>query len=485
LELVTNTRGKGRFELGYTIVCNRSQSDLSITFDERNTKEVAFFTQDPWSSIPKERAGIKALKHRLNNLLVDVTRRSFQGVAVDIRSRIGKLEQQLEIIGPVRQTAYEQRNHLINVASKFREITTKAIDAYYSRDQCFEMDDIFRLATLVVEMNEEFSETVYKEGFTRAFSGARPAANDLSLGTPSPARSPDRDTAHSSVQPSTPETESPEYPELRSIMAQAEALQEPAEDGIMEWITDKYKRSKGFEIGTTNPSLMPSLFAEQSRAWGFHALNHVTRVIRKIHHFNYKVLQYCCNDDALCERLWEKLLQPLLPSYEKALQQASFLVEIERHGNLMTTNHYFAENVRKAREARLKVQFEALKSWQIEGSSWKIDGDREPLLRLKDILGVVMSNDDHTIQDLHDTLKSYYKVARKRFVDAVCLQAVDHFLVSGRTSPLWIFSPHFIGKMSDAELHQIAGDEDETIKRRNTLETELCSLRAGEKILEV
>ena len=105
-------------------------------------------------------------------------------------------------------------------------------------------------------------------------------------------------------------------------------------------------------------------------------------------------------------------------------------------------------------------------------------------MRLKDILGVVMSNDDHTIQDLHDTLKFYYKVARKRFVDAVCLQAVDQFLVSGKTSPLWIFSPHFIGKMSDAELHQIAGDEDETIKRRNILETELCSLKTGEKILE-
>jgi hypothetical protein len=82
----------------------------------------------------------------------------------------------------------------------------------------------------------------------------------------------------------------------------------------MEWIIYKYNRSKGFEIGTTNPSLMLSLFAEQSRAWGFHALNHVTKVIRKIHYFNYKVLQYCCNDDALCERLWDKLLQPLLPS---------------------------------------------------------------------------------------------------------------------------------------------------------------------------
>jgi hypothetical protein len=42
----------------------------------------------------------------------------------------------------------------------------------------------------------------------------------------------------------------------------------------------------------------------------------------------------------------------------------------------------------------------------------------------------------------------------------------------------------FIGKMSDAELYQIAGDKDETIRRRNMLETELGSLKAGEKILE-
>lgn len=178
-------KAKGRFELGYTIVCNRSQSDLNITFDERNTKEVAFFALAPWSSIPKERVGIAALKHRLNNLLVDVTRRSVQGVAMDIRRRIGKLEQQLEIIGPVRQTAHEEQNHLINIASKFRDIATKAIDAYYSRDECFEKDDIFRLATLVMEMNEEFSETVHKKGFTRAFAGVQAGADAFSRSTPS------------------------------------------------------------------------------------------------------------------------------------------------------------------------------------------------------------------------------------------------------------------------------------------------------------
>jgi hypothetical protein len=74
----------------------------------------------------------------------------------------------------------------------------------------------------------------------------------------------------------------------------------------------------------------------------------------------------------------------------------------------MTMNHYFAENVRKAREARLKLRLGGLNSWQTEGNLWKTEGAGEPLLRLKDILGVVMSNEDHTIQDLHDTLKSYY-----------------------------------------------------------------------------
>lgn len=36
---------------------------------------------------------------------------------------------------------------------------------------------------------------------------------------------------------------------------------------------------------------------------------------------------------------------------------------------------------------------------------------------------------DHTVQDIHGILESYYKVARKRFVDNVCMQAVDYYLV--------------------------------------------------------
>ena len=62
-----NKAGNARFELGYTIVCNRSQSDLGITNDERNAREAMFFKSEPWNAIPEERAGVKSLKDRLKN----------------------------------------------------------------------------------------------------------------------------------------------------------------------------------------------------------------------------------------------------------------------------------------------------------------------------------------------------------------------------------------------------------------------------------
>jgi hypothetical protein len=41
------------------------------------------------------------------------------------------------------------------------------------------------------------------------------------------------------------------------------------------------------------------------------------------------------------------------------------------------------------------------------------------------------SNTEYIIQDVHDILHSYYKVARKRFADNVLKHAIDHFLHAG------------------------------------------------------
>lgn len=94
-----------------------------------------------------------------------------------------------------------------------------------------------------------------------------------------------------------------------------------------------------------------------------------------------------------------------------------------------------------------------------------------------------MGNDEHTVQDLHDILQSYYKVARKTFVDNLRKQAADHFLISGADTPLTLFSPSFVAKLSEEELEEAAGEDRQVKRHRAALEKEAHDLDEARKIL--
>lgn len=67
------------------------------------------------------------------------------------------------------------------------------------------------------------------------------------------------------------------------------------------------------------------------------------------------------------------------------------------------------------RANKLSSQKEGIPQWQQHKSN---------LIRVNDLIHHQhMSNFTHTIQDLHDILQPYYKVARKRFVDNIYRQA--------------------------------------------------------------
>jgi hypothetical protein len=93
------------------------------------------------------------------------------------------------------------------------------------------------------------------------------------------------------------------------------------------------------------------------------------------------------------------------------------------------------------------------------------------------------SNVEHTIQDIHDILQSYYKVARKRFTDNVCMQATDYHLISGPATPLKLFSPSFVGAMTPEKLDEVAGEDPHQKRKRKQLEKEIGDLEVGKKIL--
>ena len=107
------------------------------------------------------------------------------------------------------------------------------------------------------------------------------------------------------------------------------------------------------------------------------------------------------------------------------------------------------------------------------------------VVRLEDMMrSHPMSNTEHVIQDLHDVLYSYYNVARKRFVDGVCMQAADRYLINGPETPLALFSPNFVSSLNSEQLELIAGEDHATRRKRGQLKRDIGSLEEAKMILK-
>lgn len=94
-----------------------------------------------------------------------------------------------------------------------------------------------------------------------------------------------------------------------------------------------------------------------------------------------------------------------------------------------------------------------------------------------------MSNVEHTVREIHDILRSYYKVARKRFVDNVCMHAASYHLIDGPDTPLKLFSPSLVNALTPEQLEEIAGEDAMLKRRRAQLKKEIKELEDGKKIL--
>lgn len=94
-----------------------------------------------------------------------------------------------------------------------------------------------------------------------------------------------------------------------------------------------------------------------------------------------------------------------------------------------------------------------------------------------------MSNTEQTVQDLHDILDSYYKVCRKRFVDAVIMQAAHYHLLTGPNTPLKLYSPSYVQDLTDDQLEAIAGEDINLRRKREQLRREITELEKARKIL--
>ena len=221
-----------------------------------------------------------------------------------------------------------------------------------------------------------------------------------------------------------------------------------------------------------NSTVVETLFKHQTSPWQEIGGAHIEEVIKIIEECNNVLFKKVCADEVVRDRIRARLDAKMDISYEVAREELRRLLSDEREGALLTNNHYFAENLNAARADRW---INNLKKMGLK------DGQQTTINfhQMKSTLPI--SNEESAILDIHDTLKAYYKVAIKRFIDNVKVQTIERNLL-GPLGPVSIFSPEYVSILDDEEVASIAGEDYATSNRRTDLKLQISRLEKARKI---
>ncbi|KAJ6142973.1 Dynamin [Penicillium samsonianum] len=439
--------GNANGQLGWILVRNLGQKQLQAGDADRDAEERMFYQNAPWNRVPPENYGISALMARLQELLTSNVRREFPSVRSEVIKRLKDSKSLLQSLGVQRETAEQQRRILLDVVSAFQEITQHALATNYGVNDVFDEDKDLRLATLVSLRNDVFWHNLTHYGHTYTFR-SKPEEIDGSVDDHEERRNTPVNTGKTQdimqSRKSWDPTRNTSAEDLEEILHVSEPVEPSVKLGILSWIEGVYSNSRGFEIGIFNHTLLSTLMKKQSVKWPIIARGYISDIISVVHAFICKALEVVSKDTQISSNIMSLLMDDLVERYKQAISTVEFLLRIEREGTPITLNHYFNDNLEKCRQKRLHSTV-AKKAFD--------DCKHGEVVRLSDIVHQHhMSNVDHT-------------VARKRFMDNVCMQAADHYLVTGPEAPMKLFSPSWVNDLSSERLEEIVG-EGRASKRR-------------------
>ncbi|RDA91020.1 hypothetical protein CP533_2545 [Ophiocordyceps camponoti-saundersi (nom. inval.)] len=487
---------RSRLKLGYYVVKNRSADDETSTLAERAASEKAFFLSPPWT-IASDRCGIVALKGCLRHLLTSISKQEFPYVKSEVEQRLYSRKADLEAMGPTRADQSSQRMFLGKMASRFQSAKQAALTGYYASDGIFRTSPELKLITKIIKINEAFSDTFWKRSHLYSFgpivdddgeaafgyvSDGKETANEEEDAEEDDSDGSDEDSSDESVaSTSTCAEELPaaKYPELQDIIQEEDyQCPKPSTESILSHIKKTFTSSRGPELGTFGGTVLSATFELQSKKWVPLALSHTSKAILLVHDFIFRLLFKLCPEKQVRDQLWHNLLlDKLSDRYRTAMDHARFLLDVERGGYPVTFNHYFNSTLQQKRGQRI--------SEPLKKKIMTSEKSQREWISASDIDKCVtqMSNRDHVCEDILDTLASYYKVSRKRFVDVICQQVISHFLLNGRDSPLNLFGPDLIMSLTEDQLETIAGEDDVSKQQRQALEREVKNLEAALQVL--
>lgn len=216
------------------------------------------------------------------------------------------------------------------------------------------------------------------------------------------------------------------------------------------------------------------IFREQAAKWALHANYLMESAIITVHRFIYEVMEDVFEHPNARKELQDLMSKKILKGYRQAWDHKEILVKMELGCRCQTYNP-------NLEEAIMKIGWEDSRTTLVE--SYHDQKRQLGSERAFDAAVEAAFGSCAPVDELHDILQAYYKIATDRFPDNICRQAVSYFLPKADESPVKIPTAEFIANLSDSQLERIAGEDAMTRAKRLSLEAELEPLEKALKVL--
>jgi hypothetical protein len=250
-------------------------------------------------------------------------------VKQEIGKKLSSAHSKVRSLGMERETPEKQLVYLTDLSTQFQRIVSLSVDAKYGSHAIFDDNDL-RVATLVTARNIMFSEDITKYGQEFRYSGLEDAAlGEVDL-------PPALDWSHSG-HPNHETTfnvrRHADCTDIEDLLQAQESLLAANGKSIAHWLRAVYESSRGFELGTFDTSILATTMKVQTTKWAAIALGYISDVVTVVHRFVDQVLRSICSDLRVKSELLSVLMDGLVERYQKAVDQVSFLLAVERTGH--------------------------------------------------------------------------------------------------------------------------------------------------------
>ncbi|KIW65525.1 hypothetical protein, variant, partial [Phialophora macrospora] len=328
IALLASNKDSTKLKLGFFLVKNPAPNELTrgVTSEQRQREEIQYFHAPPWKeqSLDPGRLGIVALRKYLQKLLDRHIEKELPKVRSDVRKLLEQTEFNLVTMGEERDSPYKMRMLLTRLAMAFHQLVTSTLNGTYDDlDKSFFASDnehmSRRLRANIQNLNTQFADTMRERGAKRRITTASEGDQD--------------------------DSESSESDEDQILVTETE---------MKGWIRQVYQVSRGKELpGTYNYVLLAELFHEQSSPWINIAQDHLYSIGKIVRNLVETVVHHISPDTNVSDEIMELVGTNLQENMNRATEELNKLWQDEQH-HPVTYNHYFTDNIQKAREQGTK-----------------------------------------------------------------------------------------------------------------------------------